>query len=74
MCQRCLANGRVTPATVVDHIEPHRGNRTLFDQGELQSLCAHCHNSAKQSEETRGFSTECDVYGNPIDPKHPANR
>ncbi len=33
-----------TLATVVDHIEPHRGNeQLLFDPANLQSLCRVCH-------------------------------
>ena len=33
----------------------HRGDEALFfcDPADLQCLCAHCHNSAKQSEEAR---------------------
>jgi 5-methylcytosine-specific restriction endonuclease McrA len=48
-CKRC---GEA--ATVVDHIIPHRGNRTRFwDRNNWQALCAHCHNSAKQARERR---------------------
>ena len=33
-----------TRATVVDHIQPHRGNWTRFiDRDNLQSLCKSCH-------------------------------
>lgn len=49
-CRRC---GK--PATVVDHIRPHRGNAALFwDRSNWQPLCNHHHNSAKQREERRG--------------------
>jgi 5-methylcytosine-specific restriction endonuclease McrA len=42
------------PATVVDHIVPHRGDPKLFwDRKNWQSLCAHHHNGAKQSQERR---------------------
>ncbi|ALN73584.1 HNH endonuclease signature motif containing protein [Aureimonas sp. AU20] len=48
------------PATVVDHIIPHRGD---FSKGGLfwnrrnwQPLCAHCHNSKKQAAEKGGSS------------------
>lgn len=46
LCVHCLANGRTTPATDVDHIVPHRGDMVLFwkDIGSnVQSLCASCH-------------------------------
>nr|WP_309493912.1 hypothetical protein [Bradyrhizobium arachidis] len=40
------------PAVVVDHKTPHRGDKTKFwDRGNWQPLCAHHHNSAKQSQE-----------------------
>ena len=46
----CVVCG--APATVVDHITPHRGTKELFwDWRNWQSLCAHHHNSAKQRQE-----------------------
>ncbi len=30
LCVECQKAGRLTPATVVDHIKPHRGNEDLF--------------------------------------------
>lgn len=48
-CARC---GQ--PATVVDHITPHKGDRKLFwSRSNWQPLCRHCHSSTKQSEERR---------------------
>lgn len=38
--------GQVVPATVADHIVPHRGDRELFeDPDNLQPLCASCHSA-----------------------------
>jgi len=55
LCAICLAAGRVTAATVADHIEPHRGDPVKFWEGALQSLCDEapwrCHSSVKQREE-----------------------
>lgn len=51
LCVYCLP--RLTPATVADHIVPHRGDQALFD-GPIQSLCAACHSSKKQKEEAGG--------------------
>ncbi len=49
---RCSWPGCTAPATVVDHIQPHRGNRALFfNPANFQALCAHCHNSHKQAQE-----------------------
>ena len=46
LCEECLRQHRLTPATVVDHVVPHRGDERLFwDAGNLQSLCAPCHNA-----------------------------
>jgi 5-methylcytosine-specific restriction endonuclease McrA len=42
------------PASVVDHIKPHKGDDRLFwDRTNWQPLCRHCHNSAKQAQEKR---------------------
>jgi hypothetical protein len=74
LCRICMdVFARVEPATVADHIVPHRGDPVLF-AGPLQSLCASCHSSLKQQQETSGRIKGCDVYGNPIDPNHPWNR
>ena len=46
LCAFCQAEGKITPATVVDHIIPHRGDKTLFwDQANWESLCKECHDS-----------------------------
>lgn len=74
LCAFCLGMGHVTPATVADHVVPHRGDYDLFWFGELQSLCATHHNAAKQQIESTGYSTAADIYGYPLDPNHPQNR
>ncbi len=52
LCVYCLKEGKVTAATVVDHIVPHRGNEALrIDEQNLQALCSHHHSSVKQKEE-----------------------
>ena len=44
LCANCLSQGIVTPATVVDHIVPHRGDHRLFwDEQDWQPLCKACH-------------------------------
>ena len=75
LCKRCLAEGKITAATVVDHIIPHKGDWAGFtDPENLQSLCAHHHNSAKQSIDRTGYSKAVGGDGWPTDPAHPANR
>ena len=45
LCFECLKEGRIEPATVVDHIEPHRGdNEKFWNEDNFQSLCERCHN------------------------------
>ena len=54
-CVRCLAKGTYTPATIVDHIKPHKGNQTLFwDKNNWQPLCKLCHDK-KTATEDGGF-------------------
>ena len=73
LCAICEAEGRITGATVADHIEPHKGDYTKFILGKLRSLCAPCHDNLS------GFTHKpyrCDVGddGFPIDENHPFNR
>jgi 5-methylcytosine-specific restriction protein A len=58
LCVHCLAEGRYVPATVVDHIIPHKGDEILFwDPKNHQSLCAKCHNR-KTASEDGGFGNK----------------
>jgi 5-methylcytosine-specific restriction endonuclease McrA len=70
-CAYCLKRGEVVLAVAADHVEPHRGSVNAFHLGELQSLCARCHNSAKRSEEVRGYAPDIGVDGYPLDRRHP---
>lgn len=55
LCAECHKTGRITPATVVDHITPHKGNMKLFwDSNNWQALCAS-HHSQKTAREDGGF-------------------
>lgn len=70
-CAYCRRfDGRLVPATVADHLVPHRGDSALF-AGPLQSLCATCHASRKQQQERGGIARGCDSAGIPTDPAHP---
>jgi len=72
MRARQLQQGRITPATVADHIVPHRGDPKLFyDPNNLQSLCALCHNARKKLQEIHGYSPACGIDGQPLDAGHP---
>lgn len=66
-CRKCRQQGRMTAATVVDHIVPHRGDPALFwDRSNWQPLCKPHHDSAKQREE-RGRFVEIDDDGWPVE-------
>ena len=53
--EECRKRGRITPATDVDHIRPHKGDPELFwDWDNLQALCHECH-SKKTAREDGGF-------------------
>ena len=44
LCAECNRHGRLTAATVVDHIKPHRGDdRLMWDEDNWQALCKKCH-------------------------------
>ena len=49
VCRRCGA-----PSTLIDHIQPHKGNQRLFwNKANWQPLCTPCHNGWKQSTERK---------------------
>lgn len=58
LCVTCLAAGRITPATVCDHIDPNsKATVDGFFAGPFQSLCDQepwrCHSRVKQIEERK---------------------
>jgi 5-methylcytosine-specific restriction protein A len=56
LCVACEKMGRITPATVIDHIIPHRGDRALFWQSSnWQPLCKPCHDRKTATEDGGGF-------------------
>ena len=55
LCKYCKQEGKVTPATVVNHIKPHKGDWHLFISADNhESTCSHHHNSLIQSYERTG--------------------
>lgn len=70
LCTRCEQRGRLTPATVVDHIIPHRGDDDLFwDETNWQPLCASCH-SRKTAKEDGGFGNRSSAMRSSNNPNH----
>ena len=73
-CRMCMQEDKITSATVVDHIVPHRGDPGLFwSPDNWQSLCQHHHNSEKQRLERLGYVPGTDASGRPKDKHHPWN-
>jgi len=73
LCVICLQRGIATPATIADHIIPHKGDWNSFWTGDLQSLCFTHHNGSKREIEEKGFCSDVGVDGWPLDPNHYAN-
>jgi len=83
LCKICLKQSRAEPATVVDHIKPHKlkealkggdakqiaaAQKLFWDKSNWQGLCKQHHDSTKQREEKRGHIIGCDENGLPLDP------
>lgn len=78
LCTECKKIGRLTVATVVDHIEPHKGDQAMFwSVDNWQPLCKACHDR-KTAREDGAFgnkgkprpSAACGVDGLPADRGH----
>lgn len=67
LCVFCERLGRTTPATIADHVEPHRGDHKRFWYGELQSLCGTCHSSVKQRIENGKLVVQVGLDGWPLE-------
>ncbi|MDP4024447.1 HNH endonuclease [Methylobacterium sp. NEAU 140] len=67
LCERCLGNGVITPATVCHHVVPHRGDEALFWAGPFASSCADCHDIDEGRIERGGQARQTlDADGWPI--------
>jgi 5-methylcytosine-specific restriction enzyme A len=54
LCRACATSGRVTTATVADHVVPlAEGGRD--EMPNLEPLCADCHQVKTQAESARGI-------------------
>lgn len=55
LCRICQDLGKVTLATVCDHIIPFRVHGDFFDSSNYQSLCKTCHDrkSAKERHQAK---------------------
>jgi len=68
LCRMCKADGRISSATEVDHIQKHNGNPELFYAWDnFQGLCADHHRGTKARQERSGKVVGCDINGNPVE-------
>jgi len=49
LCRKCRTIGKLTAASVVDHIIPREAGGPDYDQENLQSLCKPCHDGKTRS-------------------------
>lgn len=70
LCVFCKEKGRIELATVVDHIEPHKGDPVLFwKYSNWQGLCKPCHDSIKkQMEAGNAGPVQVGLDGWPVEP------
>jgi 5-methylcytosine-specific restriction protein A len=76
LCETCLEQRRIEPATTVDHLVAVKapGGEPYPPLGRLRSQCASCHNRKTRIVEQMGKELTikgCDVHGDPLDPNHP---
>lgn len=68
LCDYCAKDGRTEPATVVNHIVPHKGDQVLFwDVSNWQATCRVHHDSTIAREENRKVKIGGDADGQPLD-------
>lgn len=61
LCAECEREGRLTAATVVDHVVPHKGDQELFwRESNWAPMCAACHD--------RKTATHDGAFGRPLRP------
>jgi 5-methylcytosine-specific restriction enzyme A len=75
LCEACLQIGQIEPATAVDHrVRIATGGEPYPALEGLASLCARHHNAktrAEQMGEENYMLKGCDIFGYPLDPRHP---
>jgi len=71
LCVSCLKRGRVSVATIADHVDEHCGNWVAFLTAPLQSLCRECHEL--KHGRLRAATVQIGLDGWPIDGRYLAN-
>jgi 5-methylcytosine-specific restriction enzyme A len=69
LCAACLQDNHVKAATVVHHLEDHKGNWSVFISSPVESLCKQCHDNIWSDSEVLGYQRGCDINGRPYKTK-----
>jgi len=62
LCARCQHEGKITAASTVDHVFPHRRDAAKFKVNLFQSLCVACH-TIKGQDERKGIYNHYTAHG-----------
>lgn len=62
LCARCQHEGKITAASTVDHVFPHRRDAAKFKVNLFQSLCTGCH-TLKGQDERKGIYNHYTAHG-----------
>jgi len=74
LCAFCKKMGKITEATVADHITPISDDpKARLDPNNLQSLCKECHDTIKQRMESESYN-QVGLNGMPMSKDHPWNK
>lgn len=50
LCRPCQAKGRVTAATIADHVVPIAKGGAIYDLSNMQPVCADCHDKKTRAD------------------------
>ena len=67
LCRICKAKGRITAATIADHIVSIAKGGAIHDVANLQPLCRPCHDRKTLTEQGKRYKRQIDVDGWPVD-------
>ena len=65
LCRPCRAMGRVTAATIADHIIPLAQGATPYDFANLQPVCRDCHDRKTASDNGKRWKPRTGLDGWP---------
>jgi 5-methylcytosine-specific restriction protein A len=73
LCVLCQRDGRVSVATVLDHVVALT-NGGDYSDANMQGLCKPCHELKTRQDLGQRVRYGCDASGAPLDPSHHWNR